>query len=649
MNTALQVRSLLPFLLFAALLMTASVPAKGQATGARQQQEIAQGEQCLQHMERDPAGSIARARRLLARDDASDAARAVWTVCLVRSLLVSGEGGTAAAQVPALLDLLDSAQMPPELRIEMRLFTATAMQELGLVRQAGQVLEAALAESGPYTNLHLQALVGMALHHARGMRDPAAAEPYFRRAIAVTGKRPGGRLPVDAIPYFNYGLATLEQGRLDDAEALLQQARALANRDAHLERLSGRIDGSLARIALERGELAAARAQFEDVIGRQRRMGDAPGLASSLRQMAELALLEGAPAQALEYGAESARIVEDGQMADQTHEALVQMARIHSALGNAAESRAWGERARLHLAEAGHERDPAIGALLDARAAQPDAWIDQLGSLARARAAAVLALLALAATTVFGGWALLRSRRHRRELVHANATDPLSGLASRREATRRLEALPVPGCDAEPRAALLLIDVDHFKAVNDVHGHEAGDQVLAAVARCLREACDDNDLVARWGGEEFLVLRPQTSAAAAGALAGHLRAAVEAFELTLPGGERTSVTVSIGVAPCPFFPGHDGGWQDAIRMADRALYAAKQSGRNAWAGTWGQRAGAHVDIHDVRRDPAGAVARGHITPMGSTAIQWTAPVEGGPARRAAMPGGGHPVRSGSSR
>ena len=85
-------------------------------------------------------------------------------------------------------------------------------------------------------------------------------------------------------------------------------------------------------------------------------------------------------------------------MADQVHESMEQMARIHSALGNAAQSREWSERARLHLVEASHQRDPAIGVALDAHAPQPgDAWADQLGSLTRARAIGVLAVLALAA------------------------------------------------------------------------------------------------------------------------------------------------------------------------------------------------------------------------------------------------------------
>lgn len=619
-------------LLLAASLLPMAGAGLTQAPDARQQQETAQGEHCLMQMERDPQGSIAAARRMLARDDASDIVRTMSLVCLVRSQLMTGQGGAAPASMPELLQLLDSASMPQQLRIEMRMYTATALQELGLLQQAGELLQAALAESGPYTNLHLQALVGVALHHARGMRDPAAAEPYFERAIAVTGNRPGGQVPVDAIPHFNYALAALEQGQTDKAEALLHKAAGLARRDPQLNRLGGRIDGSLARIALDRGDLATARTQFEGVIAVQRSMGDAPGLASSLRHMAELALLEEAPAQALAYGRESAEIAQGGQMADQIHEALEQMARIHSALGNAAESREWSARARRHLAEASHHRDANIGVSLHAHAPQPDeAWIDQLGSLTRARALSTLAVLALAATLLIGGWALLRSRRHQRELARTSATDALTGLASRHHTTRVLDALPAGSEVGDPRAALLLLDVDHFKAVNDEHGHDAGDLVLAALGRCLREACDANDVVARWGGEEFLVLRPQTSPAAAHALAEHLRLAVQTLLVPLPGGGSAPVTVSIGVAPCPYFPGGEGGWQDAIRMADRALYAAKHSGRNAWAGTWGEAAGRHVDVYSVRHDPEAALAHGWISIAGSRPITWGPPRDVGTA------------------
>lgn len=624
-------RRLLASLLLAAFALSGSGAGHAQVAGTPQRQDIAQGERCLRQMERDPHGAIALADNLLARDGASEVVRMMALACLVRGQLMVGQGTEAQAQVPELLELLDSAPAPPHLRVEMRLFTATALQELGQVRLAGEILEAALAESGPYINLHVQALVAIALHHARGMRDPASAEPYFQRAIDATARRPGGQVPMDAIPYFNYGFALLEQGRNDEAEELLAKAGSLAGQDRHLDRLRGRIDGTLGRLALERGDLDGARRQLEAAVTLQRAMEDASGLAASLRQLAELALLEGSPQEALEYGRESAELAEAGRFADQIHESLELMARIHAALGNAAESRSWSERARRHLAGISRERDPAIGESLEQRAPRPAESIERLGSLTRARVIGALALLALVATLLASGWMLLQARRRHRQLTRSSTTDTLTGLANRRAATHRLEDLQGTAGDGDARAALLLVDIDRFKAINDEHGHEAGDRVLAALGNCLRDACDANDVVARWGGEEFLVLRPQTSHVAAQALAEHLRAAVERLVIPLPGGHSASVTVSIGLAPCPYFPGTDG-WQEAIRMADRALYAAKHSGRNAWAGTWGEAAGRHVDAYSVRQDPEAAIAAGWISVSGSRPITWSLP-RGGEAGR----------------
>ncbi|MGY0612587.1 diguanylate cyclase domain-containing protein [Luteimonas sp. A501] len=622
----------LRYMLLSVLLAAgcAAGTAQAQATDGRQQQDIAQGEHCLRQMERDAHGAMDQARNMLAREGASDISRVMALSCLVRGQLMTGEGEAAQALMPELLPLLDSAAMPQQLRIEMQLLAATGLQQLGQLKLAGEVLESALEESAAYTNLRVQALVAIALHHARGMGDPAGAEPWFKRAIAATAKRPGGQIPMDAIPYFNYGLAALEQGRTDAAAGLLETARDLASRDRHLDRLRGRVIGTLGRIALERGDLALARTQLEDAIGMQRAMDDMPGLATSLRQLGELALLESAPAQALVHARESAELVERGRMAEQIQPSFELMSRIHSALGNATESRAWSERARQHRAEAERERDPAIAASLEARAPRPDESVEQLGNLTRARVIGTLALLALAATLLVGGWMLLHARRRQRQLARSSTTDALTGLANRRAATRELDALPAAAGDGL-RAALLLLDIDHFKAVNDEHGHEAGDQVLVALGDCLRAACDGNDIVARWGGEEFLVLRPQTSQAAAYALAEHLRAAVERLAIPLSGGQSTSVTVSLGLAPCPYFPGH-ADWKSAIRMADRALYAAKHSGRNAWTATWGEAAGANVDVYSVRQDPEGAMARGWITVSGSRPVSWS-PVRGEPAPR----------------
>ena len=115
----------------------------------------------------------------------------------------------------------------------------------------------------------------------------------------------------------------------------------------------------------------------------------------------------------------------------------------------------------------------------------------------RARATLLrnIALGALAVLVPLVAFLLLRARRRQRRLEALSVTDPLTGLPDRRGASERLDALHA----GSPRAAVLLVDVDHFKAVNDRFGHDGGDRVLAQVARCLREACDAGDLVARWG------------------------------------------------------------------------------------------------------------------------------------------------------
>jgi diguanylate cyclase (GGDEF)-like protein len=124
--------------------------------------------------------------------------------------------------------------------------------------------------------------------------------------------------------------------------------------------------------------------------------------------------------------------------------------------------------------------------------------------------------------------------------------------------------------------ALLLVDIDHFKRVNDTHGHLVGDQVLAALAGAFRQQVRDSDVVGRFGGEEFVVLLPGADAAEASNVAERLREQVDASPVILAGGE-VRVTVSIGVAVL----GADGDdIPGLLARADVALYRAKESGRN---------------------------------------------------------------------
>ncbi|MDB4944012.1 MAG: hypothetical protein JWP97_3546 [Labilithrix sp.] len=128
----------------------------------------------------------------------------------------------------------------------------------------------------------------------------------------------------------------------------------------------------------------------------------------------------------------------------------------------------------------------------------------------------------------------------------------------------------------------LLVDLDHFKNVNDTHGHAGGDEVLTAFASVAQTTVRTEDVVARWGGEEFLVVMEVVDRDAARVVADRLRRAVESRTIELPSGQRTHVTCSIGACFFPLHPGRPGAlsWQETVALADAALYEAKRGGRN---------------------------------------------------------------------
>ena len=175
------------------------------------------------------------------------------------------------------------------------------------------------------------------------------------------------------------------------------------------------------------------------------------------------------------------------------------------------------------------------------------------------------------------GFAIAGARRTQRRLALAEqcaTTDALTGLPNRRHADEVLERLLAAARRTRRPLAVVLFDLDHFKAINDNFGHSIGDEALRATASATRELLRGSDHAARFGGEEFLLLLPETSADDALIVAEKLRAQIA--ELEVEGLDR-EVTASFGVAA---YPDHEATADRLIEAADAALYRAKAAGRN---------------------------------------------------------------------
>lgn len=186
----------------------------------------------------------------------------------------------------------------------------------------------------------------------------------------------------------------------------------------------------------------------------------------------------------------------------------------------------------------------------------------------------------------------LASTAAERAMERMALTDPLTGLLNRRRMNQHLAEQCARFTETRAPFCVALADVDHFKHINDAHGHAVGDRVLKLAAALFREALRGQDVVARWGGEEFLVLLPETGIDAAADVANRLRAVAEA-KLGGSADLEARVTLTLGVAEYR----SESGLETCLKAADDALYRGKTSGRNRVVVAERDR----EPVHDPRR------------------------------------------------
>ena len=452
-------------------------------------------------------------------------------------------------------------------------------------RLIAQALHVARGDGAAWVQVRVAVLGGL-LHFKR--QQPEAVQRDYEAALSVANaaglKRPAMLLRA------NLADAYIHQGRPGEALAAIDLALPVAklHHDSRTERLLLH-NRALAKLAL--GRVAEGKAEVAHVLElwqkdtgpgqRQealREFGDALGRAGDTAGALELFHLEEALTREIRAANKSAAEAELRARYDQE-----------------------SQKRRIELLGRDNQLKQAE---LDNQALARRLWMF---------AAAALVLLAVLALMMY-----LRMRELNRSLVQHEALlrahserDALTGLANRRQFR---EVMRVRGGERAFRGALLMVDVDHFKRVNDHHGHAAGDRVLVEVARRLGAAMRADDLVARWGGEEFLVFAPNVDGAELDQLAERVRVAMNQAPVVLDNGTAIEITVSIGYAAFPLPASHvPVTWEQAVNLADLSLYTAKNHGRNCAVGIVRTTAVTSEALREVEADIAQARDDGRVT------------------------------------
>ncbi len=420
------------------------------------------------------------------------------------------------------------------------------------------------------------------------MRGRADDHPGAQRAAeaGLAAARRAGSPRLQAMHLANLSDIAVKRAQPRAALRAVEQALPLAQR-VGLQRVERVLlhNGALAQVALGQG--AAARQTLQALRERARAGGAPADEAVALREFADAFAAAGDMKTALELFHQERALA--AQMMAANREATLAQLRARS-------DRESQQRRMEQLAR----ENTLVASQLANRSLLVKLW-----------AAGALALLAAG---VLVGLLYRRVRAVNRQLTSNHAflraqsqRDPLTGLANR----RGLHEAAAAGGAFE--GALLLVDIDHFKHVNDGHGHAAGDQVLVEVARRLQQAVREGDLVVRWGGEEFLVHMPGATPQQAQALAERVLHAVGSEPVRVGRGQ-LRVTASVGHVAAPLAPARlPITLERAINLADMALYMAKGQGRNRSVGIAAVTARDDDALRGIEADVEQAWRDGRVT------------------------------------
>ena len=520
--------------------------------------------------------------------------RSSWRMQMLTARRTEGRGQTSAAQDHALAaaELARAAADP--LRQAWALAQAAELSRLqgdlaAEQRLMGQAQRLVRLEGSALALSRLRLFETRALAQGRDTAGAVRAAESGRLLAQAEGAQ-----RQMASHLANLSDLAVRNGRPQDALRAIQQALPIARRHGD-QRTEGVLmhHAALARIAL--GQTAAARQTLQELLAAHQASGASADEASALREFADAFATAGdMPSALVLYHQE--RTLAAKMMAANRDAAL---ALLRDRFDREAQQR--------QLQQLGRE-STLISAQLSNRATLQKVWAAGAGVLLLAGV-----LVALLYKRVR---AINRSLAHNHAFLRAQSQrDPLTGLANRRGLH---DAVQADSMTNEFSGALLRVDIDHFKYVNDGHGHAAGDAVLVEVAQRLAAVVRDNDLVARWGGEEFLIYMPGVGAPQAQALAERVLQAVGAQPVSLPAARHSvgalRVTVSVGYGSFPLLPARlPLTLARAINLADMALYSAKGQGRNRAIGITGAVADEDAALRQIEADFDQAWQEGRIT------------------------------------